>query len=299
MFYDPGPGSLVKLPIRTGPTRFLLRPNGLLLFYDIIISSGVYLNLGGVGCAGEGAMQQEGQVTFLDTRLFPDFVEPYDICVICGVLLSSVDDRRSHRVDSFLYNLEVSWFRTSFTWECISSLCRTSEASSRLTTCCRCTNWLRRCNRFKERPRDEERGMVGSKGKKVFLPLDELIAFSVAPGEGAMPDIRNVKRLFNVIMNLRKVKASNGGEGDFVYFRNYYFNILPSHLQLCFKEFYANHGCFHDMDKKDGDNTIVLHIIKAWWVLNNHTVIFRNPKTSNLIRKVNKLQDERSVCADE
>lgn len=233
---------------------------------------------------------EDGQaVTFLDTRLFPKFLRAYDICVICGMLLEPRDDSRSHRVETFLHNLELSWLRTTFSWECIRSLCKTCHGDERLSTCCRCTNWLRRCNRFQSM----EESHVG---KKSYLPLDELIAFSLAPGEIAIPDSRNMKRLFNVLMESRNVQLGS----NTLSFTNYYLQIIPHHLLQCLQSLHCCKGLFRDVNSvgEDEDNLLVQKILESWWGMNNMTMVFRSPKTSMLIRKVAKaLENGRSTHA--
>lgn len=234
----------------------------------------------------QGVECREDGVSFLDTRLFPSFLRAYDICVICGTLLDPEEDRRSHRVETFLYNLQLSWLRTTFTWECIQSLCNTCHGNERLSTCCRCTNWLRRCNRFQS----SSESVVSI--KKSYLPMDELIAFSLAPGEVATPDTRNLKRLFNVLMEGKRVSL----HGNSLIFRNYYLQIIPLHLKQCLISLHSSHGLFQEVNSAEGGDEggdvrhFVQRIVDSWWEMNNRTMVFRNSKTSILIRKMVKAQ---------
>eukprot|EP00960_Hanusia_phi_P012317 359279-Hanusia_phi.AAC.6 len=159
----------------------------------------------------------------------------------------------------------------------------------RLTTCCRCTNWLRRCNRFRN---EVKHGLNVNCVKRSYLPVDELIAFSIAPGEVPVPDLRNLKRLFNVIMEKKNVTYKRQKENTSFIFTNYYFKILPLHLQECFNTIFTSKGPFRDIDTAD-DYCFVNTIVEAWWRYNNYTHIFRHPKTSNLIRKVQKIEDKK------
>lgn len=228
------------------------------------------------------------EVSLLDGRVLSGIVgsKRVDICVMCGIMLDSSVDRRSHTVSTFVCNLEHNWLRTTYSWSCISALCSSSDPNDRLSTCGGCTNWLRRCDRFigYSKPSATRRSI-----KKKFLPMDELIGFSLAPGEVHIPDQRNITRLFHGLMHSKQVLDES--HAPVLIFRNFYLSMLPCHLRECFESFAA-------MQSQDVDNRSILKsIVHHWWKINNHTEIFRSLQTSSLLRRVMENRDDE-LCND-
>lgn len=236
----------------------------------------------------ECELKELREVSLLDGRVLSEVLgsKRVDICVMCGIMLDSLVDRRSHTVSTFVCNLEHNWLRTTYSWSCISALCCSSNPNDRLSTCGGCTNWLRRCDRFigYSKPSPAKRS-----NKKKFLPMDELIGFSLAPGEVHMPDLRNITRLYYGLMHAIEVLGES--HSPVLVFRNFYLSMLPCHLRECFESLGA-------LQSQDIDNRFILKsIVHHWWRINNHTEIFRSLQTSSLLRRVTENRDEE-LCND-
>jgi len=233
------------------------------------------------------ARREPKEVSLLDGKVLSQILRSnrVDICVMCGIMLDTSMDRRSHTVSTFLCNLEQNWLKTTFSWSCISALCNSSNPNHRLSTCGGCTNWLRRCDRFivsKNIP------LSNHAIKKKFLPMDELIGFSLAPGEVHIPDLRNITRLYYGLMNAKEVLDES--RSPILVFRNFYLSILPGHLRECFDSLGAPQGV---------ENSFILKsIVHHWWRVNNYTEIFRDFQTSSLLRKVKENRDDE-LCEED
>jgi hypothetical protein len=228
---------------------------------------------------------QEAHVSLLDGRLLSEGLGlvKADVCVICGIVLDASMDRRSHTVRTIQLNLEQSWLPTSYSWGCVSALCSSSDPNHRLSTCGGCTNWLRRCNRFLPARETETREPEADTYNvpKKFLPIDELVAFSLAPGEVQVPDLRNMRRLYHGLVTVSSITR----DGVTHTFRNFYHSLLPAHLRECFGELQALPGGWDD-------GVILRSIVQHWWRANNHTEFFRSLKTSCLLRRFRDRQEE-------
>lgn len=194
------------------------------------------------------------------SSLTGDSFRSHDVCVLCGVLLSNEENRRSKTVRTFCAMLENRWRETPYVWSVVRQV--TSSAASpnhRLTICTACVNWIRRSV-----PNNDHAGLRVR--NKSYLLIDRLICFAMAPGEVACPDTRNMRRLISCLQQTRMV------DGEEV--RNYYHSVLPEHLRVALEE------CQGDVDR------CIHRVVLRWFRdVNNSSPIFRHPNTAYIVRK--------------
>eukprot|EP00960_Hanusia_phi_P006369 182705-Hanusia_phi.AAC.2 len=196
----------------------------------------------------------------MKTALRGDGLTRHDVCIMCGVFISQEEDRRSKTVGHLRTMLKNRWRETPYVWQIIRSV-TDAEASdaARMMICTACVNWLRRSVPTNK---DAEREAA----KKSYLLLDRLICFSLAPGEIACPDYRNMKRLIECLTRTWEVDGHT--------MHNYYSAVIPRHLRQALAE------CGGIVD------VCVRKIVLLWFEqMHNRSPVFRHPNTAYVVRK--------------
>ena len=186
----------------------------------------------------------------------------HEVCVMCGVLLGTGDGRRSKTARTFQCMLENRWRETPFVWASVREVAGArKDPNYRLTACTACINWIRRSVPSNEHAEQS----VGK--RKVYLLIDRLICFSLAPGEVACPDMRNMRRLLSCLLEEKVV----GKERVVNYYRA---AVLPEHLRQALEE------CGGEV------NLFIRRVVLRWFRdVNNSSPVFRHPNTAYIVRK--------------
>jgi hypothetical protein len=186
----------------------------------------------------------------------------HEVCVMCGVLLGMEDGRRSKTARTFQCMLENRWRETPYVWASVREVAGSGkDPNHRLTACTACINWIRRSVPSNEHAEQS----VGK--RKVYLLIDRLICFSLAPGEVACPDMRNMRRLLSCLLEEKVI----GSERVVNYYRA---AVLPEHLRLALEE------CGGEV------NVFIRRVVLRWFrEVNNSSPVFRHPNTAYIVRK--------------
>lgn len=185
-------------------------------------------------------------------------VEACDACPMCGLPLLDSVERRYQPFASVVSLVRQHCTPTPFVH---GALLRRAPCAGapRIPFCIPCINWIRRLRRHARRgngpaPRS------GSNGRKDrLIPVDELLAFLVHPGQRGAPDLRSLPRLLQTLL-----QAPDGG-GRFV---NQYLQLAPAYTRRLAP-------LFEGVPSPCGES-VMASIVTEWWAANGRPQAFTN-----------------------
>jgi hypothetical protein len=181
-----------------------------------------------------------------------------EACLFCGTVLQASDTKKRCKTQASIREFVTEHCRpTPFMYQVFANL----KGDQRVPLCIACVNWQRRCSKGQRKR---------CNGRKPMLLMDHFVMFMLEPGKTIVPDQR---------CGLRLVKALLAGLDSGSESPANPLTMMPVQVQTMVAS----------LPRDISGETLLTHLVRAWWEFNGRSVFFAHNLTAKLVRKMIKV----------